>query len=57
MDWTMYMSEADYLTRSVTFHRLEDTQWAAVFTVECDFSSAARLRRLFRSSFQHALRT
>ena len=41
------MSEADCLTRSVTVHRLERTHWAAVFTGECGFSSAARLQRLF----------
>lgn len=41
------MSQADSLTRSVTVHRLERTHWAAVFTAECGFFSAARLRHLF----------
>ena len=46
------MSDAHRLTRSVTVHRFERTHWAAVFTGECGFSSAARLKRLFPSPFQ-----
>ena len=56
MDWTIYrqdvMSGTPCLTRSVTVDRLEHTYWAAVFTAECGFSSAARLKRLFPFPFQ-----
>ena len=55
MDWTMYrqdvMSEAPCLTPSVIVDRFEHTHWAAVFTAECGFSSAARLKRLFPFPF------
>ena len=55
MDWTIYrqdvMSGAPDLTRSVTVDRLEHTHWAAVFTAECGFFSAARLRHLFPPFF------
>lgn len=51
MDWTIYrqdvMSGTPCVTRSVTVDRLEHTHWAAVFTAECGFFSAARLRHLF----------
>jgi hypothetical protein len=55
MDWTIYrqdvMSGAPDLTRSVTVDRLEHTHWAAVFTAECGFFSAAHLKRLFPFPF------
>jgi len=34
-------------TRSVIIQGLENMGWAAVFTAECGFFSAARLRHLF----------
>jgi hypothetical protein len=58
MDWTMErqdiisISEAPGLTRNVTVHCLEHTHWTAVFTAECGFSSAARLKRLFPFPFR-----
>jgi hypothetical protein len=56
MAWTIYrqdvMSGTPCLTQSVTIDRLEHTYWAAIFTAECGFSSAAHLKRLFPFPFR-----
>jgi hypothetical protein len=39
------------LTRSVAVHRFEHTDWAAVFTAESGYFSAARLQHLFALPF------
>lgn len=51
--WAMYRRDgmSEDLTQSASTHRREpdheEVRWKAVFTVECGFFSANRLKRLF----------